>query len=149
MDSRPSLKDLTLNDLNKAKETAIGEVLKPGVYVAKVLSFTEEPDFNYITVEINKSKYNFFYDFFIRGTQDYSAEVIKWMRALATIPTDPTTTLLAIANSAIGSSYKIEIYNYTSKSGKNAGKVQHAIRYSTLPVIETVTIETEEIELPL
>jgi hypothetical protein len=56
---------------------------------------------------------------------------------------------MEITNSAIGSSYMIEVYNYTAKSGKDAGTVKHGIQFSVKPELTVVEIETEEIdELP-
>ena len=148
--NKPSLKDILLQDAASAKTggTIVNEILAPGVYVAKILGFTEEETFQYISVEINKKKHNFFYNYYLKDTTDLDANLINWIKALATIPVNEKTSLLEIANSAIGSSFKITIYNYVSKAGKNAGKTQHAISFKDLPVIETVTIEAEEIELP-
>lgn len=150
MSNKPSLKDILLKDLATAKtpEGASQEILPPGDYKAKVIGFVEEETYQYVTLEINKKKFNFFYNYFLKDSTDLDANLINWIKALATIPVTEQTTLLEIANSAIGSTYKVTIYNYTSKSGKNAGKQQHAIRFGTLPVIETVVIEEELIELP-
>ena len=139
-----SLKDILLKDLAGAKVQSFeSEVLLPGKYVAKVMGFTEEDTYRYITLLINGKKHNFFYNYFIYDTTDLDADLINWIKALATIPVDENTSLLAIANSAIGSSFTIEIYNYVSKSGKNAGKTQHSLSFKTLPVRETVVIEEE------
>jgi hypothetical protein len=35
-----------------------------------------------------------------------------------------------------------------SKTGKNAGKTQHGISFKDKPVLETTTIQTEQVELP-
>lgn len=149
MNQKYSLKDILLKDAANAKtQEFVTEVLDAGDYVAKVLGFTEEDTYQYITLEIDGKKHNFFYDYFIYGTQDLNADVINWIKHLATCPIDENTSLLTIANSAIGFSYKIEIYNYTSKKGKNAGKKQHAIQFRTLPIQETVAVVSEEIELP-
>jgi len=150
MSNKPSLKDVLLKDLATAKtpEGANTEILPAGEYRAKILGFVEEETYQYVSVEINKKKYNFFYNYFIKDTTDLDANLINWIKALATIPVDENTTLLAIANSAIGNTYKITVYNYTSKSGKNAGKQQHAIRFGTLPVIDNVNITEEVVELP-
>lgn len=149
MSNKPSLKDILLKDLSSAKvpEGLSQEVLPAGEYSAKVIGFTEEETYQYVTLEINKKKFNFFYNYFIKDSTDLDANLINWIKALATIPVTDNTTLLEIANSAIGSTYKITIYNYTSKSGKNAGKQQHAIRFSTLPVIDLVNIQEEEVEV--
>lgn len=142
-----NLSQILAGDIKNAKTGFNDEVLEPGTYVGKLLGFTEEDTYQYVTFLINGRKYNFFYNYFIYDTQDLDAHLINWITKLATIPVDDKTSLLEIANSAIGSSYRIEIYNYTSKSGKNAGKVQHAIRFSTAPIKEEVVIETEEINV--
>lgn len=148
--NKPSLKDILIKDANTAKTQSgiVNEVLAPGNYVAKILGFTEEEAYQYVSVEINKKKFNFFYNYYLRGTTDLDANLINWIKALATIPVKESTSLLEIANSAIGSSFKITIYNYVSKTGKNAGKTQHAISFKDKPVLETTTIETEQVELP-
>lgn len=147
---KPTLKDILLQDTASAKTSdgMVNAVLKPGTYTAKILAFVEEDTYQYVSVEINNTRYNFFYNYYLYNTTDLDANLINWIKALATIPTTATTSLLDIANSAIGNSYKIEVYNYTSKNGKNAGKTQHAISFKTLPVIETVEIQTEVISLP-
>jgi hypothetical protein len=148
--ANPTLKDILLKDAANAKvpEGTNQETLPAGTYVAKVLGFVEEESYQYITVEIDKKKYNFFYNYYIKDTTDLDANLINWIKGLSTIQVTDETSLLAIANSAIGSSYKIVVYNYVSKTGKNAGKQQHAISFKDLPTIETVTIESEEVELP-
>lgn len=145
-----TLKDILLKDAANAKvpEGITLETLAPGEYTAKILGFVEEDTYSYISMEINKKKFNFFYNYYLRGTTDLDANLINWMKALATIPVNDQTSLLEIANSAIGSSYKITLYNYVSKSGKNAGKTQHAISFKDLPVLTMVEVETEEVELP-
>lgn len=146
---KPSLKDILLKDVaNAQKQEFNNEILAPGEYSAKILGFTEEDTYQYITVEINKKKFNFFYNYYLKDTTVLNADLINWIKALATIPIDENTSLLTIANAAIGSTYRITIYNYTSKTGKNAGKVQHAISFSDLPAIETVEIVNETLELP-
>jgi hypothetical protein len=148
--NKPSLKDILIKDANTAKTQGgiVNEVLPPGTYLAKVLGFTEEEAYQYVSVEINKKKFNFFYNYYLRNTTDLDASLINWIKALATIPVKETTSLLEIANSAIGSTFKVTIYNYVSKTGKNAGKTQHAISFKDKPVLETTTIETEQVELP-
>ena len=150
MENKPSLKDILIKDANNAKEAGgiVNEVLAPGQYIAKVLGFTEEEAYQFVSLEINKKKYNFFYNYYLRNTKDLDAALINWIKALATIPVKDTTSLLEIANSAIGSSFKVTIYNYVSKTGKNAGKTQHALSFKDKPVLETTTIEAEEVELP-
>jgi hypothetical protein len=148
--NKPSLKDILIKDANTAKTQGgiVNEVLPPGTYLAKVLGFTEEEAYQYVSVEINKKKFNFFYNYYLRNTTDLDASLINWIKALATIPVKETTSLLEIANSSIGSTFKVTIYNYVSKTGKNAGKTQHAISFKDKPVLETTTIETEQVELP-
>lgn len=147
---RTSLKDILLKDLASAKvpQSVVSETLPPGEYKAKVIGFTEEDAYQFITVEIDKKRYNFFYNYYIKDTTDLDANLINWIKALATITVTDATTLLEIANSAIGSTYKITLYNYTSKSGKNAGKLQHSISFKTLPVLDNTTIVTEDVILP-
>lgn len=142
-----NLSKILAGDVKNAKTGFKNAVLEPGTYVGKLLGFTEEDNYQFVTFLINGSKYNFFYNYFIYDTQDLDANLINWITKLATIPVDAKTSLLEIANSAVGSSYRIEIYNYTSKSGKNAGKTQHSIRFSTMPIKEEVVIETEEISI--
>ena len=148
--NKPSLKDILIKDANTAKTQGgiVNEVLPPGTYLAKVLGFTEEEAYQFVSVEINKKKFNFFYNYYLRNTTDLDASLINWIKALATIPVKDTTSLLEIANSSIGSTFKVTIYNYVSKTGKNAGKTQHAISFKDKPVLETTTIETEQVELP-
>jgi hypothetical protein len=148
--NKPSLKDILIKDANTAKTQGgiVNEVLAPGTYVAKVLGFTEEESYQFVSVEINKKKFNFFYNYYLRGTTELDGTLIQWIKALATIPVKDTTSLLEIANSAIGSSFKVTIYNYVSKTGKNAGKTQHGISFKDKPVLETTTIQTEQVELP-
>lgn len=148
--ANPTLKDILLKDAAAAKvpEGLNTEALPAGTYVAKILGFTEEETYQFISVEIDKKKYNFFYNYYLKDTTDLDANLINWIKGLATIQVTENTSLLEIANSSIGSSYKIVIYNYVSKAGKNAGKTQHAISFKDLPVIETVTVETEEVVLP-
>lgn len=145
-----SLKDILVKDLEIAKKPAGGdfEILPPGEYVAKVIGFTEEENYQYITVEINKKRYNFFYNYFNYGTQDLNYYLIDWIKSLSTVPMTENMSLLEIANSSIGNSYKITIYNYTGKVGKNAGKVQHALDFKVKPELQIVDIITEEVELP-
>jgi hypothetical protein len=151
--NKPSLQDILVADAANAKTTDyVQETLDPGKYQAQILEFVEEDTYQYVSVMINKKKYNFFYNYYIRDTTDLNADTINWIKALATISTDDKTTLLEIANSAIGSTYEIEVYNYVSKSGKNAGKKQHAINFRYLPVRGTAEVgaldDIEEDELP-
>jgi hypothetical protein len=145
-----NLTNITAADLRNAKqrEQKGFEVCPPGVHTARVIEFVEEETYNSVKLEINGKQYNFFYNYFLRNSQDFDADVLNWIISLSTIPVTDTTSLMEIGNSAIGSSYKIEVYNYTSKSGKNAGKVQHGIQFSTKPELVTVEIEEEEYNLP-
>lgn len=146
---KPSLKDILLKDTATAKVPETNtEICPPGKFLGKLIGFTEEDAYNYVTFEINKKRYNFFYNYFIKDTQDLDANLINWIKALATQAVTDQTSLLEITNTAIGNSYNIEVYNYKSKSGKNAGKDQHAIQFRTLPVVQTVNVQTEELELP-
>lgn len=148
--STTNLKDIILGDLAAAVTPDSTPVVLPaGVHTMKILGFVEEPTYSYVTVEVDRRKFNFFYNFLIRDTNNLNAEVINWFKELATITTTEKTTLLEIANSAIGSSYEIEVYNYVSKSGKNEGNTQHAIKFSTLPKLTVNTVEIEELELPI
>ena len=108
----------------------------------------EEENYNYVSLELNGVKYNFFYNYFLRDTDTFDADVLNWIVGLSTIAVNENTSLIDITNSAIGSSYEIEIYNYTPKTGKNAGKPQHGIQFSTTPKLVTVEIESEEFVLP-
>jgi len=149
MSNKPNLKDILVKDAASAKTVDyIQEVLPAGEYLAKIIGFTEEETYQYVTVEIDKKKYNFFYNYLIRDTQDLDGNTINWIKALATIEVDDNTTLLEIANSAIGSTYKITVYNYVAKSGKNKGNEQHAISFRDLPVLDETVIEEEELDLP-
>jgi hypothetical protein len=144
-----SLKDILVKDASKAKAAQSGYeeiVLTPGTYIAKVLGFTEEETYQYMTLQINGKKFNFFYNYYNYNSQDLNKSLIDWIQSLATIPVKPETSMLEIVNSSIGSSFKIEISNYVSKSGKNAGKTQHTVNFRTLPELETVVIETETLE---
>lgn len=144
-----NLANITIADLGTAQTTNVEKPIVPaGIHVAKVLGFTEEENYNYVSLEINGVKHNFFYNYFLKDTDVFNADVLNWIIGLATIPVQENTSLIEITNSAIGSSYNIEIYNYTAKAGKNAGKEQHAIRFSTKPELVVVEITTEEFELP-
>lgn len=145
-----NLANISVSDLGTAKqrENTGFKVCPPGLHTARVIAFNEEENYNYVSLEINGAKYNFFYNYFLRNSQDFDADVLNWIISLSTIPVTDATSLQEIANSAIGSSYKIEIYNYTSKTGKNAGKLQHAIQFTTKPEMVAVEIEEEEYELP-
>lgn len=136
MNNKPSLSTILLKDVQNAKQPTGGtfEVLPADTYTAKILNWVEEDSYSYISVEINKKKYNFFYNYYNYNTQDLNADLITWIKALATIPLEETTPLLDVTNSSIGNSYQIKIYNYQSKTGKNAGKLQHAISFKDLPI---------------
>lgn len=142
------LSTLTMADLDTAKSTQDFSVCPAGKHTAKIMSFTEEDTYNYVSLEIEGKVYNFFYSYYLRDSDDLNKDVLDWIGALATIPTTPTTPLLACANSAIGHSYEIETRVYTSNSGKNAGREQHAINFNIKPTLVTVAVEEEEIDLP-
>lgn len=144
-----NLANISVKDLEGAESVSMEKpVLPAGMHKAKVLAFVEEETYNYVSLEVDGVKYNFFYDYFLRDTDKFNADVLSWIISLATIPVNDDTSLIDITNSAIGSTYEIEIYNYTPKTGKNAGKPQHAIQYKTKPELTVVEIQTEDFELP-
>lgn len=145
-----NLSNITAADLKSAGKQERGNfgILSPGKHVAKVLTFVEEDHYNYVSVEVAGKKYNFFYNYFLKDTTTFDADVLNWIIGLATVPVTDTTSLIEITNSAIGHSYEIEIYNYTPKSGKNAGKPQHGIQYSVAPKEVVATVEEEDFEFP-
>ena len=145
-----SLATLTRKDLGAAqkRERSDFAVCPAGKHTAKVVSFTEEENYNYVTLEIEKKSYNFFYNYTLKDSDVLDSDVLNWLLSLATIPVTDETHLIEITNSAIGHSYEVETYVYTPKNGKNAGKPQHGIQFSTLPVLKVVEVETEDIELP-
>lgn len=149
MSKKVGLKDILLKDVGTAQSGGPNmEILEPGVYEAKVIGFTEEDTYQYVTLEINKKRFNFFYNYYLYESDVLDKDLLDWLQALSTITTTAKTTMLEIANSAIGHTYKVTIYNYESKSGKNAGKTQHAISFRDLPVKVDTTIVDEELELP-
>lgn len=144
-----NLANITMADLGSAQTRNVERPIVPaGMHVAKVLGFVEEENYNYVSLEIDGVKHNFFYNYFLRDTDTFDADVLNWIVGLSTIAVNDQTSLIDITNSAIGSSYEIEIYNYTPKTGKNAGKPQHGIQFSTTPKLSVVEIESEEFELP-
>ena len=144
-----NLANITIADLGTAQsKNAERPIVPAGMHVAKVLGFTEEENYNYVSLEIDGVKHNFFYNYFLKDTDTLDADVLNWIVGLATIAVKEDTSLIDISNSAIGSSYEIEIYNYTPKTGKNAGKPQHGIQFSTTPKLTVVEISTEEFVLP-
>lgn len=144
-----NLANITMADLGSAQTRNVERPIVPaGMHVAKVLGFVEEENYNYVSLEIDGVKHNFFYNYFLRDTDTFDADVLNWIVGLSTIAVNDQTSLIDITNSAIGSSYEIEIYNYTPKTGKNAGKPQHGIQFSTTPKLTVVEIESEEFELP-
>lgn len=146
-----NLSNITAADLGGAKTKPNQNefpTCPAGKHVAKIISFDEQETYNLLSVEIGGQKYNFFYNYFIYGTTDFDADVLNWIMKLATIEVTPETSLQQIANSALGCSYEIEVYNYTPKKGKNAGKVQHGIQFSVAPKLTVVEVVTEEYELP-
>lgn len=147
--SNRNLANITIADLENAETKSVeAQVCPAGEHVAKVLAFVEEETYNYVSLEINGVKYNFFYNYFLKDSDKFNADVLNWIIGLSTIPVTDTTSLIDITNSAIGSSYKVEIYNYVSKTGKNAGKTQHGIQFSKKPELVVVEVQTEEFELP-
>ena len=144
-----NLANITIADLGAAQTKNTERPIVPaGIHTAKVLGFVEEENYNYVSLEIDGVKHNFFYNYFLRDTDVFDADVLNWIIGLSTIPVTESTSLIDITNSAIGSSYKIEIYNYTPKTGKNAGKPQHGIQFSTKPELVVVEITSEEFVLP-
>lgn len=144
-----NLANITIADLGNAQSKVVERPIVPaGVHVFKVLGFVEEETYNYVSLELDGVKHNFFYNYFLKDTDTFDADVLNWIVGLSTIAVTENTSLIDITNSAIGSSYEIEIYNYTPKTGKNAGKPQHAIQFSTTPKLTVVEIESEEFVLP-
>lgn len=144
-----NLANITIADLGAAQTKNTERPIVPaGIHTAKVLGFVEEENYNYVSLEIDGVKHNFFYNYFLRDSDVFDADVLNWIIGLSTIPVTESTSLIDITNSAIGSSYKIEIYNYVPKSGKNAGKPQHGIQFSTKPELVVVEITSEEFVLP-
>lgn len=144
-----NLANITIADLGTAQTRNTEKPIVPaGVHVFKVLGFVEEENYNYVSLELNGVKHNFFYNYFLKDTDTFDADVLNWIVGLSTITVTENTSLIDITNSAIGSSYEIEIYNYTPKTGKNAGKPNHGIQFSTAPKLVTVEIESEEFVLP-
>jgi|LGOV01.1.fsa_nt_gb hypothetical protein len=149
--SKISLQDILVEDAKNAKSSDfIQDTLAPGKYQIQVLEFVEEDTYQYISTIVNKKKYNFFYNYYLKDSTDLNADTINFIKALATVAVTAKTTLLEIANSAIGSTYEVEIYNYVSKSGKNKGKTMHNINYRALPIRTTtqVNIDVVEDDLP-
>jgi hypothetical protein len=144
-----NLSNITIADLGAAQTRNVERpVIPAGIHTFKVLGFVEEENYNYVSLELDGVKHNFFYNYFLKDTDTFDADVLNWIVGLATIAVTENTSLIDITNSAIGSSYEIEIYNYTPKTGKNAGKLQHGIQFSTTPKLVTVEIESEEFVLP-
>ena len=144
-----NLSNITIADLGTAQtKTTEKPIVPAGMHVAKVLGFVEEENYNYVSLEINGVRHNFFYNYFLRDTDTLDADVLNWIVGLSTIAVKEDTSLIDISNSAIGSSYEIEIYNYAPKTGKNAGKPQHGIQFKTTPKLTVVEISTEEFVLP-
>ena len=144
-----NLSTLTMADLTnaEAKQTE-ARVCPAGEHEAKVLGFTEEETYNYVSLEINGVKYNFFYNYFLRDSDKLDKDLLDWIISLAQIPVTESTSFIDITNSAIGCTFKIETYNYVSKTGKNAGKQQHGINFRKKPELVVVEIQSEEFELP-
>lgn len=145
-----NLANLTRGDLENAKKSEKGgfSICPPGLQQGKFIGVTEEETYQYVTFNVGGKNYNFFFNYTLRDSDDLDYDVINWLLALSTIPTNKDTHLIEVVNSAIGSTYEFEVYNYTPKTGKNAGKPQHGIQFSTLPKLCTVEVETEEMDLP-
>ena len=61
-----SLANITVADLGTAQTKNLERPILPaGEYTAKVLGFVEEDNYNYVSLEINGVKYNFFYNYFL------------------------------------------------------------------------------------
>lgn len=147
MQQKAGLANIVVKDADNAKSMFTNDVLEAGTYAAKIIGFTEEETYNFITVEINGQRYNFFYNWFLRDSEDLNADVLNWIKSLSTIPVTPETTMMEIANSSIGSTYTITVYNYVSKSGKTKGKTQHAISFTDLPIIDTTVVQSKEVDV--
>lgn len=142
-----SLADVRVSNFGSAKKKE-GAGFAPcpaGKHNAKLIGVVEEETYNMIKLMIDGKQYNFFFNLFIYGTDDLNLDVLNWFKALATIPTNDNTSLLEIINSAIGYTYEVEVYNYTPKTGKNAGKLQDGIQFSTVPKMVTADIEEEDL----
>lgn len=141
-----SLKDILIKDeANAKKRSGATVVLAPGEYEFKLLGFVEEDTYSYLSVEHQGRKFNFFYNLFNKeGALDL--DVMTWLKALSTIPVTPDTNLLDIVNSAIGCTYKIKVYNYVAKSGKNKGQTQHSIDFTQIPELIVNTITAEDLD---
>ena len=77
-----SLSDILVSDIANAKTGINDEILPAGTYVAKVLSFTEEEHYNYIALEINKKRFNFFYNYYLRDTTDLDVTYLTGLKHL-------------------------------------------------------------------
>lgn len=159
---KPNLASILVQDEKTAKSSEfVSKVCPAGVHDAKFITFVEEDTYQYFTFEIDGDQYNFFYNYYLKDSTDLNLDLIEWIKNLATIQYTDTTPLIDIVNSAIGSTFKITTYNYTSKTGKNAGKQQHAISFRDVPVIQAVNVisggtttntssdDDEEIDLPI
>lgn len=148
-----SLKDILVKEEANAvkRVSSVNQVLTPGEYNMKILGFIEEENYSYISVECQGRKYNFFYNLFNKEGQ-LDLNTLTWIKNLATCTVGPDTSLLDIVNSAVGATYNVKVYNYTSKTGKNAGKTQHAIDFNVAPTLQINDVTSEDIlvsdELP-
>jgi hypothetical protein len=60
-----NLANITIKDLAGAETKNLEKPILPaGTHIAKVLGFTEEENYNYVSLEVNGVKYNFFYNYF-------------------------------------------------------------------------------------
>ena len=94
--SKPNLRDLLVggdNVKNAKKQGYNDEVLVAGDYDAKVIGFTEEETYQFVTLEINGKRFNFFYNYYIKDTTDLDGNTIDWIKALSTIEVTEQTNL--------------------------------------------------------
>lgn len=157
MEQKAGLATIVAGDIEKARSMFDKITLEAGQYRGKLLGFTEEDTYNLMNFEIevpddegntSLQEVGFFYNWYLRNSDDLNADVIAWIKSLATIKVEKSTTMLDIANSAIGSTYVFEVYNYVSKSGKSKGETQHSIDFTVLPIIDTTVVKTETVKAP-
>lgn len=145
-----TLSNVTLNDMKgaKANNSFAEQILPAGKHIGKFLGATEEDTYSYFKFEIGGQTYRLFFNLTLKGSDTIDLNTITWIKGLAVITVDDNTKLSEIINTAIGNSYEINIYNYVAKTGKNAGKNQHAIDFKTAPVLQATSVVTEKIDLP-
>ena len=62
----PNLKDILLADTKDAKTSSYENIVLPaGEYTGKILNFTEEETYQYIAIEVDGVRHNFFYNYYI------------------------------------------------------------------------------------